>query len=200
MRLFIVCALLIVANAHGSLRDPPARNVLADSNNCPQCLNGGGICGDPPGNHDHEAGGRFSRGRIGRVYKSGSTIKITLTFTANHMGRLGFKLCDLPDGHLSPLKERSLTSQRCFNRHILRRTDGKVYSFIRGTEKSVTFAYRLPKGVNCSHCVLQWNWETGNSCCPKSTPRQYCGSGVDVCYKYAKPEVWNNCADVKIVK
>jgi hypothetical protein len=200
IRLCVVCTVLITpcTHAHGSLREPPSRNVLADSNDCPQCLNGGGICGDARHTHDHEAGGHFARGKISRVYKSGSTINITLAFTANHMGRVGFKLCDLPDGRLAPARERALTTQKCFNRHVLRRTNGRVYSFIRGSEKTVTFTYRLPKNVRCSHCVIQWNWETGNSCCPAYTPKKYCAPGVDACYKYTKPEIWNNCADVKI--
>ena len=212
MRIFILCALVIATSAHGSLRDPPARNVLSNSNGCQDCLNAGGVgvmfgngknarygvCGDPwNGHRDHEAGGRFARGKIGRVYKSGGTITMKMSFSANHRGRFGFKLCDLPDGKLSPSRERALTSQKCFNQHVLRRTDGKVYSFLRGTEKSATVTYRLPK-IKCDHCVIQWTWETGNSCCPSGTPKNYCGTGVEVCYRYTVPEIWLNCADVKI--
>jgi hypothetical protein len=213
MRLIVVCALIVVASAHGSLRDPPARNVLSNSNGCPDCLNAGGVgvmfgngknarygvCGDPwNGRRDHEAGGRFARGKIGRVYKSGGTITMKMSFSANHQGRFGFKLCELFDGKLSPARERALTTQQCFDKHVLRRTDGKMYSFLHGNEKSVTVTYRLPN-MKCEHCVIQWTWETGNSCCPPDTSKNYCGRGVDVCYRYTVPEIWLNCADVKIV-
>jgi hypothetical protein len=213
---FILLSCLTIVSGHGSVRDPPARNVLANSNYCPDCLNAGGVsvmynglrskarygvCGDPwNAKKDHEAGGKFARGKIARTYKSGSTIGIKLSFSANHMGRMSFSICDLPDRHMSKSLERSLTTQRCFNKNVLRRADGKgVHSFLNGNEEKLTVKYKLPRGLKCKHCVLQWNWETGNSCCPANTSKQYCEFGVSKCFRYTVPEQWFNCADIKIV-
>lgn len=212
----ILMSFLTITNAHGSVRDPPARNVLANSDDCPDCLNAGGVsvmyngvrskarygvCGDPwNAKKDHEAGGRSAKGKITRTYKSGSTITLELSFSANHQGMMSFSICDLPDKRLSPSEERSLTTQRCFNKNVLRRADNKgVYSFLKGNEDKLTVKYKLPKGLKCKHCVLQWHWVTGNSCCPGNTQKKYCGPGVSKCFQYAVPEEWYNCADIRIV-
>ena len=214
--IYVLLSLLTTVHGHGSVRDPPARNVLANSDGCPDCLNAGGtsvmysnahskarygVCGDPwNSKKNHEAGGKFARGKITRTYKSGSTIDIKLSFSANHQGRMSFSICDLPDKHLSPSAERSLTTQRCFNKNILRREDKSgVYSFLKGNEKKITVKYQLPKGLKCKHCVLQWHWETGNSCCPGNTQKKYCEQGVSKCFQYTVPEEWYNCSDIRIV-
>jgi hypothetical protein len=208
-----LCPMLV--SCHGSLREPPARNVLADSNFCPDCLNAGGVsvvygrghahpgrygvCGDPwNAPRDHEAGGRFARGRIARTYTSGQTITLQLGFSANHMGRMMFKLCVLPDG-ISVSRERALTTQSCFDKHVLVRQDHRAYSFLKKNVDTMLVEYRLPKNVTCRHCVLQWSWDTGNSCCPAHTPRRYCAPGVETCFKDTVPEQWWNCADIRIV-
>ena len=214
--MYVLLSLLSVVNGHGSVTIPSARNVLSNSNDCPDCLNAGGVsvmyngvrskakygvCGDPwNAKKDHEAGGKFARGKITRTYKSGSAITLKLSFSANHQGRMSFRICDLPDKRLSSSGERSLTTQRCFDRNVLRRTDKKgVYSYLRGNEEKIAVKYQLPKGLKCNHCVLQWHWETGNSCCPGNTQRKYCGPGVSKCFMYMVPEEWFNCSDIKIV-
>lgn len=214
--MFVLLSYLAIVHGHGSVRDPPARNVLANSNYCPDCLNAGGVsvmynglrskarygvCGDPwNAKKDHEAGGKFAKGKIARTYKSGSTIGIKLSFSANHMGRMSFSICDLPDQQMSKSRERSLTTQRCFDKNVLRRADGKgVYSFLIGNEEKLTVKYKLPRGLKCKHCVLQWHWETGNSCCPANTSYKYCEFGVSKCFRYTVPEEWYNCADIRIV-
>jgi len=214
--IYILLSLIIVANGHGSVRDPPARNVLYNSNDCPDCLNAGGVsvmfdgvhskpkyglCGDPwNAKKDHEAGGKFAKGKIVRTYLSGSTILIKLYFSANHLGKMQFGLCKLPDNRISSSDERSHTTQKCFDSHVLRRADNrKIYLFLRGTEENLIVKYKLPRGLKCKHCVLQWRWETGNSCCPDKTPKKYCGPGVSKCFEYSVPEIWLNCADIRII-
>jgi hypothetical protein len=214
MKLVVLFSLFYSVIAHGKMRDPPARNVISN-NDCPDCLNAGGttvvykslhskakygVCGDPWNKpKDHEVGGKYYSGRIVKTYKSGNIITIKLSFTANHQGRMSFGICDLPDD-VSKSKEHSLTTQRCFDRNVLRRVDGKgVYSYLKGTEEHVTVKYRLPKGLKCKHCIIQWRWITGNSCCPSGTRREYCGPGVDTCFRYTVPEEWFNCADIRIV-
>jgi len=212
----VLLSFLTVVSGHGSVRDPPARNVLSNSDDCPDCLNAGGVsvmfdgihskarygvCGDPwNAKKDHEAGGKSAKGKIARTYKSGSTIAIKLSFSANHQGRMQFSICDLPDKRMTSSVERALTTQRCFNKNVLRRADnGEVYSFLKGNEEKITVKYQLPKGLKCKHCVLQWRWTTGNSCCPGNTPKKYCGPGVSKCFIYTVPEEWLNCSDIRIV-
>lgn len=201
--------------SHGSIRDPPSRNVIANSNGCPDCLSAGGlsvvyqnvrskarygVCGDPwNARKDHEAGGKFARGVITRTYESGSVIPIKLSFSTNHMGRLSFGICDLPDKKLSMASERLLTTQSCFGKNVLKRVDtGGIYSFLNGKERSVIFKYRLPRSLKCKHCVLQMHWQTGNSCCPSNTHPRFCENGVSRCFLYAVPEEWWNCSDIRI--
>ena len=83
----ILLSFLTIVNGHGSVTIPSARNVLSNSNDCPDCLNAGGVsvmyngvhskakygvCGDPwNAKKDHEAGGKFARGKITKTYNSG---------------------------------------------------------------------------------------------------------------------------------
>jgi len=214
MKLIVLLSLLGHVIAHGSVRDPPTRNIISN-NDCPDCLNAGGttvvykgirskarygICGDPWNKpKDHEVGGKYYTGRIVKTYKSGNIITIKLSFSANHQGRMSFGICNLPDG-ISKSKEKLFTTQKCFDKNVLRRIDGKeVYSYLKGNEEQIAVKYRLPKGLKCKHCILQWRWETGNSCCPSGTRRVYCGPGVDPCFKFTVPELWLNCADIRII-
>ena len=208
-----------LASCHGSVRYPPARNVLANSNGCMDCLNAGGIsevfdynihrkqtakygvCGDPfNGPRDHEAGGKFAKRKIAGKFSAGQTVPITFEFSANHGGRMSVSLCVLPNGPMDSKRERSLTTQKCFDAHRLVRTDGSPYTYLLGTEKTVNAHYKLPKGVTCEHCVLQWFWITGNSCCPPNTPAKFCEHGVDTCFRnwWNLPEEWWNCSDIQI--
>lgn len=213
---FIIAFLPSLIYSHGSIRDPPARNVLANSNGCPDCLSAGGlsvvyqnvrskarygVCGDPwNAKKDHEAGGKFAKGGVTRTYRSGGTILITLSFSTNHMGRISFSICNLPDRPLTRTNERLLTTQTCFNKNVLKRADTRgIYSFLNGKEKTILIKYRLPREMKCKHCVLQLHWMTGNSCCPSSTPAKFCENGVSRCFKYAVPEEWWNCSDIRII-
>jgi len=215
--ILLALAFLPLIAGHGYIRDPPARNFIADSYNCPSCLNAGGVsvmyktydskprygvCGDPYNKPmDHEAGGKFAKNtRAKRTYKSGGIIPIHIAFTQNHKGRMSFSICALPNGKLSSSRERSLTTQHCFDTHSLKRADGTgEYSFLVGTEKTSLVKYRLPRGLKCDHCVLQWHWVTGNSCRPAHTPHRYYSPGVGKCFvDGAVPEEWFNCADIRI--
>lgn len=47
------------------------------------------------------------------------------------------------------------------------RKGGHVGVHIVGGEDNDDMMYRLPSGVTCEHCVLQWYWATANSCAPR---------------------------------
>lgn len=189
------------ALAHGYMAVPAARNVIHQSNWCPQCLNAGGpwktygtdrvwpdarhgACGDPyDGAKDHERGGRFATGVLTGTYSQGQTIRIRVTVMAAHKGRFSFGVC--PDGE----------SQACFDAHpLVHAADGSRYWWLgdRGVG-DYDMDFRLPIDVSCSKCVLQWHYETGNSC---GLPGDR-STMVDCERSGAIEEFWN-CADVRI--
>ncbi len=183
--------------AHGYLATPAARNVLRNSDYCPQCLNAGGpsvvyahgqpgkwgACGDPwNGPRPHEKGPY----KITGAYKSGGTVDARVVLTANHLGRWSLRLCTNPGD----------TSQRCFDKNLLRRADGKgPFVQVPGEAYDFKTKFVLPK-VRCSRCVLQWTYETGNSCNPPGTQKPT--AGLPSCDKSTRGERFWNCADISI--
>lgn len=215
-KLVLVATAVVVfpqpAGGHGYLADPAARNVQRNTDHCPACLNAGGaavtgisqrfgVCGDPwNGAKRHEAFGRQAHPpRIARWYRRGQTISVRVDMTANHRGRWSLRLCPLP-GSGSPYTERRYLNQRCFNRHKLRRTDGSMYTYVPSDKHSFRASYRLPRNVTCRRCVLQWLYETANSCSPRGIPARYTGYKLGTCGTRNAPagEVFVNCADIAI--
>lgn len=202
--------------SHVMLTDPPARNVIHNSKWCPHCLDAGGpasvyptwsarvkrygVCGDPyKSRRDHEAGGKFATKTVRRTYKSGQRIHVRVDVSVNHGGRISARLCVLPDRSESSDRERRRTTQRCFDRVVLRSRGGTPYMNVHSKARRVTGTYALPKGVRCKRCVVQMWYETGNSCCPRGLSRKYCAPGVSTCGKGGLPEEFWNCADIRIV-
>lgn len=201
------------AAGHGYLATPAARNVQHNSDWCPHCLNAGGpwlvysrgrparhgVCGDRwDGPKDHEAGGKFATPpRVAATYLSGQKIVAKVVFTANHRGRWSLRLCPVPAGS-SPAQERRAVTQACFDRHVLRRADGKgAFTNVPGTASRMKARYVLPKGLRCSRCVMQWTYETGNSCNPVGIRAP--NPGLDSCAVSTNGEQFWNCADVRIL-
>lgn len=186
------------ARGHGYLAGPAARNVQRNSGWCPGCLNAGGpkvvyakglpgrwgVCGDPWNvKRIHEQGPY----KIAGTYKSGGTLDAKVTLTANHEGRWSLRLCTDPKG----------LTQACFDKILLRRADGKgPFTPVPGQSYDFRVAYRLPK-VRCARCVLQWTYETGNSCNPPgiAAPKP----GLPSCAASTDGEQFWNCADIAIV-
>ena len=214
------------AVGHGYMTDPAARHVqragslagysLRDST----AAGGGGLVYDngkkwPNGRHglcgesykkvpnyffgpgDLSEGGKYATPPIiAATYAPGATIKIRIAIFAWHRGRFEFKLCKDP--------ARSLT-QACFDEHPL--TDpktGSPFFFPSGADDQAPpnneyiIEAKLPAGVSCSRCVLQWYWLSGNSCVPPGDPRGpndplgSCGGTG------SNPEEFWNCADISI--
>lgn len=142
-----------------------------------------GVCGDPwNGPKVHEKGPY----KIAGSYKSGGTMDARVVLTANHVGRWSLRLCTDPRD----------TSQRCFDRHVLRRADGKgPFVQVPGEAYDFKTKFVLPK-VRCSRCVLQWVYETGNSCNPRGI--QHPVRGLPDCDKSTHGERFWNCADISI--
>jgi hypothetical protein len=134
-----------------------------------------GLCGDNAGQAELLVGGKFygnpAGGNVQATYTSGQSIDINIIITAHHMGWFQFYLCDKGDE----------LSQTCLNKYMLQRDQndpsispydpkfpGRYYMIptCYGEAKSMnqTMRYKLPAGLACEHCVLQWYWVTANSC------------------------------------
>nr|XP_032514134.1 uncharacterized protein LOC116767768 isoform X1 [Danaus plexippus plexippus] len=199
-----------VAEGHGRLMDPPARNSMWRfgfpnpvnyNDNELFCggyavqweQNGGkcGVCGDAEHLSEprpHEAGGMYGKGIITRHYSVGQEIEVEVELTANHLGAFVLKLC--PNNN--PNQE---ATQECFDRYPLFISGTREDRFLipLDTAKKDTFRYRvrLPPYVTCTQCVLQWTYYTGNmwGICPNGTEAVGCG----------RSETFRNCADVAVI-
>lgn len=100
--------------------------------------------------------GRWYRGIITGRYTAGQIIDIEVELTQSHLGFMEFRLCANPGNGGGE-------TQACFNQHVLQRADG------RGSRIDVTNTgwyrqqMRLPAGVRCSRCVIQWNYRAGKT-------------------------------------
>lgn len=121
------------------------------------------------------------------VLTSPQEIDIEIELTANHYGRFEMFLC--PNNNA-----RYEATQECFDRYPLLVTTTRTvrYDIPDEAGKQGTFVYRvkLPAGVTCSQCVIQWTYLTGNmwGTCPNGTEAVGCG----------KAETFRNCADISI--
>lgn len=191
---------------HGRLVDPPSRasawrfgyDTPIDYNDnegfCGgfnhQYQNQGGRCGicgdawdeDP---RPHEAGGKYATGTIVRTYTEGQTITVRVDITSNHRGHFEFRIC--PNNN--PSVE---ASQTCLNNHPLFKADGSGFEHKISTHNGEhAVRLKLPRGLTCTQCVMQWRYVAGNNW-------GYCedGSGAVGC---GPQEEFRACADVAVV-
>ncbi|CAF1508024.1 unnamed protein product [Adineta ricciae] len=159
-----------------------------------------GICGDPfQGPRDHEDGGIYATGIIGRTYESGEMINTTIDITANHFGYFEFRLCPIDMG--GARRPRRLT-QRCLDQHLLTigpsdsksNGDDTRYYLPHGNKSYFYVPVQLPSDiVSCSHCVLQWKYHAGNTWGKDQKGRKCLGCAD-------QQEEFYNCADIAIVE
>ncbi len=154
-----------------------ARNVLANSDYCPQCLSAGGpstvsggqtwpagnhgLCGDAfsnPTPRNHEAGGKYWTGKVAGTYVEGQVVKFTTVLTAYHKGRLGFRICKINGG--SAANETSQLTEACFDKNVLVQANvegaqrpGDRYYHLGPSPPASGYtyetAYQLPSGLTC---------------------------------------------------
>lgn len=127
----------------------------------------------------HELGGTFGKGIIAGKYKAEQILPITVEITAFHQGYWTFKICPNPKS----------TSQSCFDKYPLELVNGDT-KFYPPTQGKHIVKYRLPKGLHCVHCVLQWRYVAGNSWgdCNNGTSQLGCGN----------QETFGACSDISI--
>ena len=114
------------------------------------------MCGDPyQGPRQNEAGGLYATGQIARRYTSGQVIDIQIEVTANHLGWFEFRLC--PNNN----PKRAVTHE-CLDKHVLSLADGAGTRHVIGSDVGMyNLKVKLPPGLTCSQCLLQWKWHTG---------------------------------------
>ena len=203
---------------HGFLAQPRARNVVFNSNYCPHCLNAGGsgataggahgICGDAAdGERSHEEGGKFFSDQPQATFRKGGDAEFKVQISANHHGRFLFRICEYTGS------EKAALTEACLDEHVLRMSDGEQnpgqafwYTGPNDPPQEYTMRYKLPKDLTCdgitTKCVLQWYWQTSNSCVLQDPdpPAEYlpesnmskCGPGN------TKGEAFWNCAQIRI--
>jgi hypothetical protein len=101
----------------------------------------------------------------------------------------------------SDAAERKTVTQKCFDANrLLNAKDGTPYWwFGKKPAGEYTMDFRLPPGISCARCVLQWHYESGNSCTIPGTPEQHVMSPNMVpCDQTGVMEEFWNCADVSV--
>lgn len=179
MLLLLISAPFSPVAGHGRLLDPPGRSTMwrfgfnSEHNyNDNQLFCGGftvqwnqnngscGICGDNIKDNPREneaPDGKYAKGIIVKEYDVGQTIEVKIHITANHKGWVEYRLCQNDD-------PKARLTQQCFDQHVLAdAATGETRFTITSTMFQVAHTLKLPDGVRCRDCVLQWKYNTGNS-------------------------------------
>lgn len=120
------------------------------------------MCGDAyDGIRNNELpDGKYARNLvITGQYRSGDVITAKVQLTANHRGFFEFRLCPATSDHVE-------VTQDCLDENVLQ---------VIGSPDPVKFIVpdilariydvklRLPEGLTCKRCVLQWTYTAGNN-------------------------------------
>ena len=135
----------------------------------------------------HENGGTYGKGVIVQSYRTGTDMEIGIELTANHRGYFEFRVCPL-NNQLTP------ETDQCFDRYVLQRSDGQGARYYPSQGSGIIFRpkYKLPEGLQCTRCVLQWRYVAGNNwgTCSNGTGSVGCGT----------QEEFRSCSDIRISK
>lgn len=192
MLAFVTSALLAQrSHGHGWITEPPARNSETGEKNgyCPHCGNGAGICGDGnqwPADSDYL---NYFTGTVAE-WTAGTIVPVTVKVTAHHKGHFEFSICD------QRINSNTPTPQACLDKFILNRASPQEAGLsdcglndlraacqpldTRHPERfylpppgvspdgsdTHRFYLKIPEGLSCSSCTLQWRWWSANSCIP----------------------------------
>jgi len=147
-----------------------------------------GVCGDAwNGPRDHEPGGKYATGTIVRSYQVGQTINVTVDLTASHKGYFEFHICpsDDPFNHVT---------HECLDRYPLKLADTLKTRWPLPEDQQysskITLNLKLPPGMTCKACMLQWKYNAGNSWGEDPDGKGCIGCG--------NQEQFYGCADVAV--
>ncbi|XP_059147507.1 uncharacterized protein LOC131935160 [Physella acuta] len=204
---FVVWLLAHKVQGHGRLLEPPSRaSMWRMGFNTPPNYddnqlfcggvkvqyedNGGkcGVCGDPwQGPLEHEPGGKYATGTIVRKYNVNDVMLVVVEITANHRGYVEFRLCPSDD----PMAK---ITQDCLDKYVLKNTTGASrFAVPEGdylTRLFINVTLRIPTGLRCRACMIQWKYNAGNSwgTFPNGTSCVGCGN----------QEQFYGCSDIAI--
>ena len=201
---FVVLNLIAQVLGHGRLIDPPSRNSAwrfdfdtprQDTDNELNCggfnvqwsTNKGkcGVCGDAYHlkNPKYVHPGLYATKTITRTYKEGQDIEVIVDVTSNHQGYFIFRVGEIGT---PPITQEKLM-------YDLKQPNGDTKWRINSQGNDVfTIKLKLPKGLTCDHCVMQWWWRVGNNWGCDGPGN--CGMGK------GPQEHFVNCADIRITK
>jgi len=179
-----------LAQGHAYIYYPPMRGGAfgnPDNSYCPQCL---GSVDLPMPTCGNDAFLNVASGPV-TTFTAGQRVEFDIKVTAHHKGHFQFRLCDQT---MSSAVGDLADQEDCLNGHVLERVrpeeihsdcqpddsrgdcqpfDGANPSYwylppkVNGSMTAdYTFTYKLPDGVTCEKCTLQWWWSSANSCTP----------------------------------
>jgi len=200
--------LTIEVNGHGMITDPPSRSsawrygfetepnytdneLFCGGFDTQWIVNNGkcGVCGDPfDGQKDNEVpDGKYAKNLvITNTYRMGETIEVKVLLTANHNGFFVFKICPAVNDSLE-------VTQQCLDSNQLMVLNSKTtdrYTLPSTKAEEFAIKLKLPDGLTCNRCVLQWTYTGANNWgnCDDGSSDVGCGH----------QETFRNCADVRI--
>jgi len=145
-----------------------------------------GICGDRwDGERENETPGKYATGTIVAEYSEGQVIDVEIRITTNHKGWFEFRLCENNN-----IKKDA--NQTCFDKHLLQFANtGKTRVNVGPGTKIFPYKLRLPQGVTCTQCILQWRYNGGNNWGVDPVTKKACvGCGPQ--------ETFWGCSDISI--
>lgn len=84
-------------------------------------------------------------------------VRMSVELTASHMGVFEFRLC-------AKNSTNELVTQDCLNQNLLRLADGSTrYQVPDFTARWYDIVVKLPYGLTCNSCVVQWTYTTGKN-------------------------------------
>ena len=86
----------------------------------------------------------------------GSEIDVHVQITANHKGYFEFRICPVTDENVE-------VTQECLDSNLLTINGNGYKRELSSNEFKTTMKVKLPDGMSCDHCVLQWHYRAGNS-------------------------------------
>jgi len=235
-----------LAQGHAFIFYPPMRGGSfgnPDNGYCPQCL---GTVDLPMPTCGRDQFLNYADGPVTR-FTAGEEVTFEVKVTAHHKGHFEFRLCDQT---MSSAVGGLTQQEACLNEHVLERvrpervhSDCQVndrrgdcqpfdevnpsYWYLPPANGSMNanykLTYKIPDGVTCEKCTLQWWWSSANSCTPHPdayrcyfqrmealgwTASDWCGGACQYkdapCPASQGANVWcgeqfKNCADVQIV-
>jgi len=179
----------VLAQGHAFIYYPPMRGgAFGNPGNgyCPQCL---GTTDLPMPTCGRYSFLNYANGPV-TSFTAGQRVQFEIKVTAHHKGHFQFRLCDQTmSSAVGDLAEQ----EECLNGHVLERVRPEEihldcqpddsrgdcqpfdeanpsYWYLPPAGGSMSanyrFTYKLPDGVICEKCTLQWWWSSANSCTP----------------------------------